>query len=207
VLATEQTANGDADRHASQVGHGVSTRNGGTLAFRGCLLEMPMTRSARFVILAYATLLAACATTQPKPPERAPDAADPLFETISQLDTAVFDAFNQCSDPAQLQRHASYFDEDVEFYHDKGGVTWNRKDMLANTEKYVCGHFARKLVSGSLRVYPIKDFGAIEQGTHTFCQFKDSTCEGAADFLIVWRNDGGIWRVTRVMSYGHRANR
>ena len=31
----------------------------------------------------------------------------------------------------------------VEFYHDTGGVTWTRQDMIANTEKYVCGKFRR----------------------------------------------------------------
>jgi hypothetical protein len=76
--------------------------------------------------------------------------------------------------------------------------------MLANTEKYVCGSFRRELVPGSLRVYPIKDFGAIAQGTHRFCQFKSGTCDGAADFLIVWRNQSGTWNITRVLSYGHR---
>lgn len=30
------------------------------------------------------------------------------------LDAAVFDAFNRCSDPPQLERHARYFAEDVE---------------------------------------------------------------------------------------------
>lgn len=164
-----------------------------------------MPRLARVANLVCATLLSACATRQPNAPARSVESVDALFATVSQLDTAVFDAFNRCSDPAQLQRHAGFFAEDVEFYHDKGGVTWNRRDMLANTEKNVCGHFARKLVAGSLRVYPIKDFGAIEQGTHTFCPFTSDTCEGAADFLIVWRNEGDTWRITRVMSYGHRA--
>ena len=92
----------------------------------------------------------------------------------------------------------------MEFYHDTGGVTWNRKEMLANTEKHVCGNFRRELVPGSLRVYPVKDFGAIAQGVHRFCQFKSGTCEGAAEFLIVWRQEGSKWTITRVLSYGHR---
>ena len=129
-----------------------------------------------------------------------------LFETISRLDAAVFDAFNHCSSPAELEKHASYFDENVEFYHDNGGVTWNRKDMLANTARNVCGHFRRELVPGTLEVYPIKDFGAIEQGEHRFCPFDSGRCDGMADFVIVWRQDGELWRITRVLSYAHRAN-
>ncbi|MFC3814615.1 nuclear transport factor 2 family protein [Lysobacter sp. GCM10012299] len=134
-------------------------------------------------------------------------AADPLFDNISALDTEVFAAFNTCSEPGQLQKHASYFAPDVEFYHDTGGVTWSRQEMLASTEKYVCGHFRRELVPGTLKVYPIKDFGAIEQGTHRFCQFDTGKCEGLAEFVIVWNNDNGKWQITRVLSYGHRPNK
>ena len=134
-------------------------------------------------------------------------AADPLFDTISALDTAVFDAFNNCSSPEQLEKHASYFAPDVEFYHDTGGVTWSRQEMLANTEKYVCGNFRRELVPGTLKVFPIKGFGAIAQGSHRFCQFASGKCEGIADFVIVWSNQDGNWQITRVLSYGHRPNK
>lgn len=134
-------------------------------------------------------------------------ATDPLFDTVSALDTAVFDAFNHCSSPEQLQKHASYFAPDVEFYHDTGGVTWSRQEMLANTAKNACGNFRRELVPGTLKVFPIKDFGAIEQGAHRFCQFASDKCEGIADFVIVWRNQYGHWKITRVLSYGHRANK
>ena len=132
-------------------------------------------------------------------------AQEPLFKEISALDTAVFDAFNHCSDPAQLQKHAGYFDAGVEFYHDTGGVTWTRDEMIGNTKKYVCGHFTRQLVPGSLKVYPIKDFGALSQGVHRFCQLDSGKCEGAADFTIVWRLRDGQWQITRVLSYGHHA--
>lgn len=76
--------------------------------------------------------------------------------------------------------------------------------MLANTQKYVCGNFSRELVPGSLRAYPVKDFGAIAQGVHRFCQHKTGACDGAAEFLIVWQQKGEIWQITRVLSYGHR---
>ena len=130
--------------------------------------------------------------------------ADELFAVISALDGAVFDAFNNCSSPEQLEVHAGFFSPDVEFYHDTGGVTWNRQDMIANTAKNACGNYRRELVADSLRVFPIKGFGAIAQGTHRFCQIKAGSCEGMADFAIVWRNQDGGWKITRVLSYGHR---
>lgn len=129
-----------------------------------------------------------------------------LTRTVAALDTAVFDAFNTCSKPVQLEKHASFFAPDVEFYHDAGGVTWSRREMIENTQKYVCGHFRRELVPGTLKVFPIGNYGAIEQGTHRFCQFDTGKCDGIAEFVIVWENRDGAWRITRVLSYGHRAN-
>jgi len=160
-----------------------------------------------FLIALSANALAspALATTASTP---APAAVktDALYDRLSALDSEVFDAFNHCDVAGQLDRHASYFSPDVEFYHDTGGVTWTRDAMIANTKKYVCGHFRRELVPGSLRVYPIKDFGAIVQGTHRFCHFDTGACEGVADFAIVWREKDGQWQITRVLSYGHRPN-
>lgn len=138
-----------------------------------------------------------------EPRETSSDA--PLKETISALDAAVFDAFNHCGDPGQLEKHASYFAENVEFYHDTGGVTWNRNDMLANTRKNVCGNLTRELIPGTLKVYPIKDFGALSQGTHRFCLVSSGKCEGMAEFTILWHRSGDKWEITRVFSYGHRA--
>ena len=152
---------------------------------------------AALTILAAVVMGAACRAA----------AGDPLFETVAALDAAVFAAFNNCSAAGQLEIHAGFFAPDVEFYHDTGGVTWTREEMLANTQKNVCGHFRRELVPGSLKIFPIKDFGAIELGSHRFCQFKTGDCEGLADFMIVWRNQGGDWKITRVFSYGHRANK
>lgn len=158
-----------------------------------------MTRSPRLCLALVAAL--ACAT-----PAFAVDAPDALLQAITAQDAATFDAFNHCDKPGELAKHASHFAPDVEFYHDTGGVTWTRDAMIANTGKNVCGHFRRELVPGSLHVWPVKDFGAIETGSHTFCQFGATTCEGLADFTIVWRRDGERWVITRVLSYGHRAN-
>lgn len=132
---------------------------------------------------------------------------DALFARVAALDNAMFDAFNHCGDPEQLQRHAAYFAPDVEFYHDTGGVTWTRDEMIAKTEKNACGHYRRELVPGTLEVFPIKDFGALAKGTHRFCQIDTGKCEGQADFVLLWREKGGQWQITRVFSFGHRPNR
>lgn len=156
----------------------------------------------RLAVAAGIGLLAALPATHASPPERTPEA---LARVVAELDSAVFDSFNRCSDPGELARHAGYFAEDVEFYHDNGGVTWNRDDMLARTRDNACGKYRRELVEGSLEVHPVKGFGAIAQGTHRFCEAASSTCDGLADFVMVWREQEERWQLTRVLSYGHRA--
>ncbi|MCD9085800.1 nuclear transport factor 2 family protein [Stenotrophomonas sp. SY1] len=131
---------------------------------------------------------------------------DTLHATIAALDQEVFDSFNRCADPAQLHKHAGYFDAAVEFYHDTGGVTWTREAMLANTARHVCGNFTRQLLPETLEVFPIKDFGAIARGQHRFCDSASGKCEGLADFTIIWRLRDGQWQITRVLSYAHRAS-
>ena len=153
--------------------------------------------------LTLATAFAAVCTIFGTNADTAPE-LNSLYNTVAALDTAVFDAFNRCAETGQLDKHASYFAVDVEFYHDNGGVTWTREDMIAGTRQNVCGKFSRELVAGSLKVYPIKGFGAIAQGTHRFCQFSSGVCEGLADFTMVWREQNGKWELTRVRSYGHR---
>ena len=139
-------------------------------------------------------------------PARSAQPASPLFETVAALDAAMFDAFNHCSAPGQLQKYAGHFAPDVEFYHDEAGVTWKRSEMIANTKKNVCGKFRRELVPGTLKVFPIRNFCAIAQGEHRFCQLASGKCEGMADFVMVWRKRGNGWQVTRVLSYAHRPN-
>ena len=133
-----------------------------------------------------------------------------LAATIAALDAAAFDAFNHCEAPGQLDRYASFFAPDVEFYHDLGGVTWKRDDMIAQTRANVCGKFQRELVPGTLKVWPIKDYGALSRGEHRFCHYKAGgtthPCEGQAEFTILWHREGDKWTITRAFSYGHGSN-
>ncbi len=130
-----------------------------------------------------------------------------LTETLVALDSGVFESFNQCSSAKALKKHADYFASDVEFYHDNGGVTWDRDSMISNTKKNACGNYTRELVAGTFKAYPIKGFGAISQGVHRFCQVKTKKCEGKAEFVMIWRKTDAKWEITRVLSYGHRVNR
>lgn len=154
------------------------------------------TRTTAVVSLLLTSFVAAparSAETQPLP-------AASVTATISALDTRLFDAYNRC----QLDEFGKLFAEDVEFYHDAGGVTWDRQTVIDNTRKYICGKVRRELVPGTLKVYPVKDFGAIEEGEHRFCEIASGQCVGAARFAMAWRQQQDGWQLTRVLSYGHR---
>ena len=158
----------------------------------------------RVIALAFAgAAMAAQAADAP-----APEAE--LAATIATLDAAAFEAFNHCEVPGQLERYASFFEPDVEFYHDLGGVTWTRDAMIAQTRANVCGKFQRELVPGTLKVWPIKDYGALARGEHRFCHYKPGgtthPCEGQAEFTILWRRQGSNWTITRAFSYRHGSN-
>jgi len=127
--------------------------------------------------------------------------ADPLTKEIGALDAKVFDAYNRCDLPV----FSGYFDPKVAFYHDTGGATFERDSMVDGVRKYICGKVKRELIPATFRVYPIKDYGAIEEGEHRFCQLATGRCEGIAKFVMVWTKQGGAWRITNVLSYGHRA--
>ena len=133
-----------------------------------------------------------------------PTAPNALYEKVLALDTALFDSFNQCSDPAQLEKHIAFFAKDVEFYHDLGGLALGVETLLANTRKNVCGKFRRELDRESFRVFAIPGFGAMAAGSHRFCH-TPTTCEGAGEFMTVWREKDGVWQITRALSYAHRS--
>lgn len=145
-------------------------------------------------------LLVACATTARAAAPTEDGTTGPLFDTVAALDQRLFGAYNRC-DMAAFEH---LFVSDVEFYHDTGGASWDRKTVVDNTRKWICGKVRRELVAGTLRVYPIKDFGAIEEGEHRFCELASGRCEGIAKFVMVWRKDQDGWKLTRVLSYGHR---
>jgi hypothetical protein len=129
-----------------------------------------------------------------------------LYETIAALDSAVFDAFNRCAEPGQLDRYASYFVPELEFYHDLDGLLSSRQEMVDAVAANICGKVTRERVEGTLEVFPIHGYGAIARGVHRFCQEATGDCAGLADFTIVWQQSDEGWKITRVLSYNHRPN-
>ncbi|MBZ5856034.1 nuclear transport factor 2 family protein [Flavihumibacter profundi] len=123
-----------------------------------------------------------------------------LYETIVRLDSLFFNAYNTCT--VNLDKYAAFYAEDIEFYHDKGGLMTSKKELVEATKKNICGKVTRELVKGSIEVYPIKDYGAIEIGLHSF--HNNTEPSGAPSkvgrFMVIWHNDKGSWKIARVVS-------
>ncbi len=124
-----------------------------------------------------------------------------LDSTLLALDTALFDAYNRCD----LTRFSSLVADDVEFYHDQGGITLGSAALTESIRKNICGRVTRQLTAGTLKVYPMKDIGAVEMGSHRFFETGNPVATGEADFVHLWLYRNGAWKVSRVLSYNHHA--
>lgn len=134
------------------------------------------------------------------PPLDAINSQAELDKAITALDTALFDAYNRCD----LEKFSSFLDENVEFYHDQGGVTLGRQALTDSVKKNICGgDVRRELVPGSLQIYHMKGYGAVEIGIHRFLHPKSNGPVGEGRFITLWQYKDGGWKITRAISYDH----
>jgi hypothetical protein len=125
-----------------------------------------------------------------------------LTRTVAELDTKLFDAYNHCD----LKTLGEMVSDDLEFYHDQTGLMVGKAPFLEAIQNNICGKVERTLVPGSLEVYRLKGYGAVEIGVHRFHRPGDQNDPGGeAKFVHVWQNKDGVWRVTRVISYDHES--
>lgn len=143
-----------------------------------------------------------------------------LYDEIAAADSELFRAANGCD----LVKLGSMVDDGLEFYHDQAGLMIGKQLFLNSVKNNTCGVMIRELVPGSLEVYPIKGFGAIELGVHRFhhpghekewpgarelgmTRFLDPGAAewpvGQAKFLHIWRKEQIGWTLVRVVSYAH----
>ena len=121
-----------------------------------------------------------------------------LYNSIVAMDSTFFHAYNTCD----LNKQAAIYSDNIEFYHDKGGLMTVKQDLIEGTKKNICGKVTRELVKGSIEVYPIKDFGVIEIGLHKFHNKteKEDTPSHASKFIIFWKKENNNWIITKVVS-------
>src|ERR1700723_646092 len=105
-----------------------------------------------------------------------------LTRTITALDKQLFDAYNTCN----IEKLGTLVTDDLEFYHDKTGLAVGKQPFLDAIKKNICGKVTRELVPGSLEVYPMHGYGAVEIGVHRFHHPGDSDV-GEAKFVMLWQ--------------------
>jgi len=140
-------------------------------------------------------------------------AADDGWETaVRTFDADYWRAFNDC----EVRKLAAMNTDDLEFYHDRGGLEKGRQLFEKSVAANICSNpdrrVRREAVADSLRYYPLRDgaklYGAIVSGEHLFYRRTTSGPEqltGRARFTHTLLLEGGQWKVARVLSFDHGA--
>ena len=127
-----------------------------------------------------------------------------LYNTIVHLDSVMFNGYNT----RNLDTLAKYFSEEIEFYHDAGGLTNYKQNMESFRATFKSKRIVRReLVPGSVEVSPIKDYGAVETGIHRFYATEEGGKEklsSEAKFVTLWKLKDKKWTATRIISYSHQ---
>ena len=132
-----------------------------------------------------------------------------LYNKIAYLDSSLFATAYTCN----TLKNSTFFTEDLEFYHDKSGLLADsRKAFLESMEKRFCGEqngfkLRRELVPGTMKVYPLKDYGAVQTGEHRFYQTSKGQKEKLVEtgkFTQIWISNDNMWKISRVISYDHQ---
>lgn len=128
-----------------------------------------------------------------------------LYDALARMDAQLFDASFASCDAAKAN---AIFTDDVEFYHDQSGFAAGEQ-VRENTRRLTAScpgahGVTRTVVPGSMRVYPIEGYGAVQVGVHRFDERGAATAT-LARFVHVWRFEDGRWRLARVLSLDHHA--
>ncbi|MDB5934684.1 MAG: hypothetical protein JWQ01_2028 [Massilia sp.] len=129
---------------------------------------------------------------------------------VRQFDTAYWDAYNQCD----IKKMAALNTDDLEFYHDMGGLMVGTAKFVAAMENNICGNPARRVrreaLADTVRVFPMRDkgqlYGAVISGEHQFYNYAKGgpeVLDGRARFTHLLLLKDGAWKVSRVLSFGH----
>ena len=141
-----------------------------------------------------------------------PVATKELYDEIAAHDRMLFGAvFDTCD----TQALAGLVTDDFEMYHDKGGListsgaqfVENIRGMCERQKTGVDYRARRELVEGSLEVYPLNNYGAVEVGVHRFYKKTEGQPDKlveTAKFTQVWKKEASGWKLARVLSYDHK---
>lgn len=129
---------------------------------------------------------------------------------VRTFDATYWQAYNEC-DIEKMDRMNA---DDLEFYHDAGGVLLGKPKFSASMRNNICGNpnvkVRRAEIKGTVQVFPMREngklYGAIVSGEHEFYNSGKETPEYLASRarftqLLVLEKQG--WKISRVLSYAH----
>lgn len=120
-----------------------------------------------------------------------------LQDIIVQLDSKFFGAYNSC-DSVVLEEMIA---EDLEFYHDLGGLSTSKAQIIQALKDNICNKVTRELIEGTIEVYPIPGYGAIQMGWHQFHNSQEpNAIPKPSKFVTIWKQKGDEWLMARVIS-------
>lgn len=134
-----------------------------------------------------------------------------LIAAAVKADSLFWIAYNQCDVQGMMQ----FIPEDMEFYHDKGGITLGDSAFQASIKNGLCsdlGKFRlrREIVDGSGKTNPMmkndRVYGVLMTGKHLFYLSQNGEKEradGLAEYADLWLLQDGQWKMARVFSYNH----
>lgn len=136
-------------------------------------------------------------------------AAD-LRSEIEAADKSLFAAVFDSCDPDEVGRRVT---EDLEFFHDRWGPIANSRDEFVKIIRSSCERQAAgsdpkarcEPLPETIAVYPMKNYGALETGSHRFYQIRPGgeVLTGRAKYVHLWRQVDARWLLARVISYDH----
>ncbi|WP_224488064.1 nuclear transport factor 2 family protein [Robertkochia flava] len=120
-----------------------------------------------------------------------------LTATIKKMDSLYFAAYNACD----METQANFYDENIEFYHDSGGLATDKQALLQSIQDNICGKVSRELLQGSIEVSPVPGFGAVEIGQHSFINHMEGDSKSKpSKFVVIWKDTPEGWKIYRVIS-------
>lgn len=133
-----------------------------------------------------------------------------LYKAIALVDSLMISVAQRDCD---LEAYASFLSDDFEYFHDKAGYTPSKEAEMKDMNIF-CGKeqrsrqpLRRQRTEGTLKVFPMDNYGALEFCDHVFyLQINDGTEKlvGSGKMTAIWKLENDEWKVTRVISYDHQ---
>jgi hypothetical protein len=134
-----------------------------------------------------------------------------ILKKVKERDSLFWNSYNNCT----TDQLSQFLTNDIEFYHDNGGITLGAENLVNSIAKNICGNsegkIRRSVVSSSQKIHFLKNsdaiYGAIIMGEHLFYITpigKKEKLTGAAQFTNLWILKDDTWKMSRILSYDHK---